>query len=64
MKLEELIKSSNIDDDEKLYWLNILPVLSDFRRKRLKDVLEKKKHKELKKLNKNLLINFEENENI
>jgi len=59
MELQELIKSSNIDDDAKSYRLDILSSLNDFQRKRLKDILEDMRHKELKKLNKNLLINFE-----
>ena len=56
--MEDIIKNSTLPEDEKSYWLDILPIMTDNQKYHLKEILTKEA--ELKQLNKDLFINWEE----
>lgn len=60
--LDLIKKSSSIDEDEKQYWIDILPIISDSHKDKLYRILLNEKVK-LEKLNKKILVNYSEMEN-
>ena len=59
--LDLIKKSSSIDEDEKQYWIDILPIISDSHKDKLYRILLNEKVK-LEKLNKKILVNYSEND--
>lgn len=57
-KIIDLInKSRLIDEDEKQYWRDILPIISDSHKDKLYKILLNEKVK-IEKLNKKILVNY------
>jgi len=60
-KIIDLINKSTLDDDEKQYWKDILPIISDSHKDILCNILLNEQAK-LEKLNKKILVNYSEND--
>lgn len=59
--LDLINKSRLIDEDEKQYWRDILPIISDSHKDKLYRILLNEKVK-IEKLNKKILVNYSEND--
>lgn len=57
----DLINKSTLEEDEKQYWKDILPIISDSHKDKLYKILLNEKVK-LEKLNKKILVNYSEND--
>ncbi len=60
-KILDLINKSTLEEDEKQYWRDILPIISDSHKDKLYRILLNEKVK-LEKLNKKILVNYSEND--
>lgn len=57
----DLINKSTLEEDEKQYWKDILPIITDSHKDKLYKILLNEKVK-LEKLNKKILVNYSEND--
>jgi len=58
-KIIDLINKSTLDDDEKQYWKDILPIISDSHKDKLYKILLNEQV-QLWKLNKKILVKYQE----
>ena len=63
--IRELLNQSEIiDNDEKKYWLDIIPVMTEEQLRKLINIIVLDEKEEVKEFNKLMMNNYGDNENI